>query len=130
MSHRLITAFASLLPDGSAPDEIVYLPEGTSKITPFVDGKPQAITVNVPAEKGVAIAASLQEALTKRYENNVRPWFDFEHKGGASSAFPKAFRYEPGKVVMCAVERPGPAPSRPSPQKQFPSNPLADSTAT
>ncbi len=51
MSHRLITAFASLLPDGGIPAEIVYLPEGTNKITPFVDGKPQTITVKVPAER-------------------------------------------------------------------------------
>jgi|GEM_PF-1128067 len=104
MSHRLITAFANLLPDGGIPTEIVYLPEGTNKITPYVDGKAQTITVNVPADKGAAIAASLQAALVKRQADNVRPWFDFEHKGGASSAFPKEFRYEPGKGVMCSVE--------------------------
>ena len=55
---RLITAFASLLPDGGIPSEIVYLPEGDSTITPFVDGKARRITVKVPAEKGAQIAAS------------------------------------------------------------------------
>ena len=104
MNRYLITAFASLLPDGGLPDEIVYLPEGNHAITPFVDGKPKKITVRVPAAKGAQIAASLQADLEKRQAANVRPWFDFEHKGGASSALPRAFRYEPGKGVMCALE--------------------------
>ena len=89
MSQRLITAFASLLPDGGIPEEIVYLPEGTNKITPYVDGKPQTITVKVPADKGVAIAASLQASLVKRQQDNVRPWFDFEHKAGRPARCPK-----------------------------------------
>ncbi len=105
MSHRLITAFTSALPDsGELPAEIVYLPEGESKIRPYVDGKPKTITVKVPASKGSEIAAALQAGLLKRQESNVRPWFDFEHKAGASSALPKAFRYEPGRGVMCSVE--------------------------
>jgi hypothetical protein len=31
----LITAFASLLPDGGLPDKIAYLPEVNQAITPF-----------------------------------------------------------------------------------------------
>lgn len=106
MRYRLVTAFAAFQFDHSqpAPAEICYLPEGDSAITPFVDGKPQSITVKVPAATGPAIAAKLQAALAERQKANVRPWFDFEHKGGASSALPQSFRYEPGKGVMCAVE--------------------------
>jgi phage I-like protein len=100
----LVTAFASLLPDGGATGEIVYLPEGEHTITPFVNGKAKQITVRIPAERGEEIAASLQADLMKRQAGNVRPWFDFEHKGGKSSALPQSFRYEPGKGVMCSLE--------------------------
>ncbi|WP_193215175.1 hypothetical protein, partial [Luteolibacter marinus] len=102
--RNLITAFASALPTEGIPTEIVYLPEGEHRITPFVDGKAKAVTVKVPAARGAEIAASLQAALEKRQQANVRPWFDFEHKGGVASALPSAFRYEPGKGIMAAVE--------------------------
>lgn len=101
----LITAsLAAALPTEGIPAEIVYLPEGEHQITPWVDGKPKPITVKVPAGRGTEIAASLQTALERRNRSNVRPWFDFEHKGGVASALPKSFRYEPGKGVMAAVE--------------------------
>lgn len=103
MSFLITAAFASLIPDG-APGEIVYIPEGCHQINPTVNGKPKAITVDVSAAKGVQIAASLQAALADRQQSNVRPWFDFEHKAGASSGLPQSFRYEPGKGVMCALE--------------------------
>ncbi len=94
---------SSPLGDG-VPAEIVYIPEGTSQITPLVNGKAQTITVKVPPERGVEIAAKLQSDLVKRQASNVRPWIDFEHKAGTASALPQSFRYEPGKGIMCAVE--------------------------
>ena len=103
MSFLISAALASAFAEG-VPSEIVYIPEGEHTITPWVDGKPKTITVKVPADKGPAIAAMLQAALAKREKSNVRPWFDFEHKGGAASALPKSFRYEAGKGVMCGVE--------------------------
>lgn len=102
MSLLIFAALASSI-DGT-PAEIVYLPEGEHKITATVDGKPKSITVKVPAAKGAEIAASLQKLLDERNKSNVRPWFDFEHKRGVASALPKAFRYEAGKGIMCAVE--------------------------
>lgn len=106
MKPRLIESSitAALGEVKDAPSEVVYLPEGIHTITPFVDGKPQEVTVNVSPEKGEAIAASLQASLAQRNTQNVRPWFDFEHKGGAASAIPTAFRYEDGKGIMAAVE--------------------------
>lgn len=98
--------------DGSgkatAPDEIVYIPEGINTITPFVDGKPKKITVRMDPSKGVAVAAAFQEALDRRNveaaaNQNTNPWFDFNHKKEASSAEPTGFRYEPGKGVMAQV---------------------------
>lgn len=103
MRTLVSAALAAAIGDG-APDEIVFLPEGKHEITPWVDGKPKPVTVNVPPARGVEIAASLQTALEARQKSNVRPWFDFEHKRGAASALPKSFRYEPGKGVMVAVD--------------------------
>lgn len=103
-TRQLISALASAIPTGDAPREIVYLPEGRHDITPRVNGVARKITVIVPPEKGEAIAASLQSSLDERSAQNVRPWFDFEHKHGAASAIPSGFRYEPGKGIMAAVE--------------------------
>lgn len=103
MPALITAAFSSPLPDG-IPAEIVYLPEGEHRITPFVDGKAKAITVKVPAGKGAEIAASLQSGLEKRQAGNVRAWFDFEHKSGKASALPTSFRYEPGKGIMASIE--------------------------
>jgi phage I-like protein len=100
----LITAALANALGSGLPEEIVYLPEGDHQIKPWVDGKPQEVTVKVPASRGAEIAASLQSALDDRMKSNVRPWFDFEHKRGVASALPKAFRYEPGKGVMAAIE--------------------------
>lgn len=103
MSILITAALASAFADG-VPNEICYIPEGESKITPFVNGKAKEITVKVPREKGEAITARLQAALADRQKSNVRPWFDFEHKNGVAAALPKSFRYQPGTGIMCAVE--------------------------
>lgn len=105
MSILITAALASMLTQGaSAPNEICFIPEGDNTITPTVNGKPAEITVRVDPSKGQSIAAALQSSLDDRHKQNVRPWFDFEHKAGASSALPKSFRYEPGVGVMCSVE--------------------------
>lgn len=69
-----------------------------------MDGKAQTVTVKIPPARGAEIVAALLADLDKRPAANVRPWFDFEHKRGVASALPKAFSYEPGKGVMCALE--------------------------
>lgn len=104
MRNLITAAIASALPDEGIPAEIVYLPEGEHRITPYVNGKAESVTVNVPPARGAEIAASLQGALDRRQKANVRPWFDFEHKAGAASALPKSFRYEAGKGIIAAVE--------------------------
>lgn len=103
MSLLIASALSSPLGD-SLPTEIVYIPEGEHRIHPTVNGKPKAVTVKVPVERGSEIAAALQSALEKRKGSNVRPWFDFEHKAGKASALPQSFRYEPGKGIVAAVE--------------------------
>jgi lipoprotein-anchoring transpeptidase ErfK/SrfK len=124
MKPRLIQSSitAALGEVKDAPSEVVYLPEGIHTITPFVDGKPQEVTVNVSREKGESIAASLQASLAQRNTQNVRPWFDFEHKGGAASAIPTAFRYEDGKATPFSPSQTGSAVySPPQVKKQIPS---------
>lgn len=100
--HAAMTS--AIAAESGIPSEIVYLPEGEHDITPTVNGKAQRIKVRVPADKGEAIAAKLQAALAERQKQNVRPWFDFEHKSGKASAIPTSFRYEAGKGVMASVE--------------------------
>lgn len=100
----LLIQSAMALSVAGAPDEIVYLPEGEHQISATVDGKPKTVLAKVPVDRGQEIATSLQDTLEKRQQQNVRPWFDFEHKRGVASALPKAFRYEPGKGIMCSVE--------------------------
>lgn len=106
MSLILISAAMTspIAAESGVPSEIVYLPEGEHDITPSVNGKAQRIKVRVPAYKGEAIAAKLQAALADRQKQNVRPWFDFEHKSGKASAIPTAFRYEAGKGIMASIE--------------------------
>lgn len=87
-----------------APSEIVYLPEGEHDITPTVDGKAKRIVVSVPPEEGEAIAASLQVSLEERQRQNVRPWLDFDHKGGVAAGLPKRFRYQPGQGIILSVD--------------------------
>lgn len=109
MTTRIVTAYAAAqLPEVQdnfqPPSSIVYLPEGEHTITPKVNGKAQTITINVPAEKGEQIAATLQAQHAERMKSSVRPWMDFEHKEGKASALTKGFRYEPGKGIMLDLE--------------------------
>jgi hypothetical protein len=107
MKTSLITAAlaSSLASVGNEPPaEIVFLPEGEHQITATVDGAPKTITVKVPAFKGPEIAQRLQSSLAERHAGNVRPHLAFQHQVGAASGTPKAFRYEPGKGVMLAVD--------------------------
>ena len=101
---RIITAaFTSAVPK-DAPGELVYIPVGSSKINATVSGKPGEITVNVPAENGEAIAATLQAALAKRLESTVRPRLAFDHaKTGPASGHPSSFSFDPARGIILAA---------------------------
>jgi hypothetical protein len=105
LHHRvntLIAALDSALPEGLAT-EIVFIPEGSHRITP--QSHPKGIVVHLPPEKGASVAARLQEILEKRLQENVKPWFDFEHtRKFPASGYPTAFRYEAGRGVIATVE--------------------------
>lgn len=82
---------------GSAPDWIMWMPGGTHEITARRRGKP--VTVRVTVDPGSAAAAqrSLGEYIAA---SRQRPFFDFDHSGGAASGWPVEFawreRPEPG----------------------------------
>jgi hypothetical protein len=100
---RLITAICSALPATGIPLEVCYVPEGKQKIYP--QSHPNGVWVDMPAEQGVAIAARFDGQLQDLLKANVKPWIDFEHTGRYPSAGrPTAFRYEPGKGLMCAMD--------------------------
>jgi phage I-like protein len=102
MSHVLISsALACALRGEGAPDEIVFLPEGSHRLRP--QSHPQGIVVNLPAEQGEAVAAAFNEALAMR--GNVKAWCDFEHtRRHPVSCYPTGFRYEAGTGIVAMVE--------------------------
>lgn len=102
--HCLITAALTSALASEAPDEIVYIPDGVHNIRPSVNGKPQDITVSIPAGKGKSIAAKLQAALDQRLAENVRPHLAFDHKTGPAAGIPKSFRYEPGRGIILSLD--------------------------
>lgn len=83
-----------------APDEIVYLPEGTFEITPSVNGKPKKLKIEIDGE----IEAAFQRDLDARLSASPRPTLDFGHEEGRASAIPKSFRYEPGRGLVLALD--------------------------
>lgn len=103
--QTLVSAsFTSAIPK-TAPSEIVYIPAGSSTITPSVNGKPQKVTVNVPVEKGDEIAARMQKALERRLAGSVRPRLAFDHSPtGPAAAHPKAFSFDPARGIILALD--------------------------
>ena len=91
------SAFQSELSEAGS---IVFLPEGTHQITASVGGKPKTLTVTVDDR----VLASFADDLARRQESNVRPFAGFDHKPGAASFIPTAFRYEPGVGLMLDVD--------------------------
>ena len=100
---KLVTALASSLPVDGVPEEIVYIPEGDNHIYP--QSHPEGILVKMPASRGEAVAASFQQSLERLSKSNVRPRLDFKHDAsGPTSGFPKSFRYQQGRGLMCSVD--------------------------
>lgn len=85
---------------GVAPSEIMYLPAGQHTIEATVGGEPKEIDVKVTAKT----AEILQSDLEKLLAGHVEPFIDFNHKGEASAALPKRFRWVPSKGVMLELE--------------------------
>jgi hypothetical protein len=94
----LVTAqYAEPMPlDGQPPAVIQYMPAGKTTINPSVNGRSKEITVNVTERTAAALQADLQKLLRQ----NVRPYVDFDHVGGAAAALPKRFYWTEEGVMM------------------------------
>lgn len=85
---------------GELPSEIMYFPAGASTLNPSVNGEAKQISVNVSKTTADVLQAEL-ETLNKE---NVRPFIDFDHHGGAAAAIPKRFIWKEGEGVMLELD--------------------------
>jgi hypothetical protein len=97
-TDKVSAAFQSEV--GTLESSIVYLPEGKHRITASVGGKPKTVDVEIDSR----IIASFSEDLSKRLEQNIRPFAGFDHQNGPASFIPREFRYEEGVGLMLDVE--------------------------
>lgn len=82
------------------PAEIMVFPAGSHLIhASRTDGTPFSGTVLV----GPDTAQAMQAALLARQAEGGRPYFDFDHADERASAYPTAYRWEPG----AAGKKPG-----------------------
>jgi phage I-like protein len=96
----LVTAQLSMPLDGHLPTAIQYMPPGQTSITPSVNGVSRTITVNVTPKTASALQADLKKLLGQ----NVRPFVDFDHAGGAAAAIPKRFFWTEAEGVMLELD--------------------------
>lgn len=100
----LLLVKAGIAPISEGLKELTYIDDGRNVITPFVDGKPKEITVELNASNGESIAKKFNDQLAERNNSGVVAWIDFDHEEKASAGQPKSFRYERGKGIVMAFE--------------------------
>ncbi len=92
-----VTARVSLPFAEGAPGWLMWMPGGTHEITASRRGQPITLTMAVGPEDAAAMQRSLRDHLAG---GRQRPFFDFDHSGGAASAWPVEFAWreapEPG----------------------------------
>lgn len=76
------------------PDWIMWMPAGTHRITGTKRGKPVTVTMRVDQRGAEAVQAALADHLES---GKQRPFFDFDHRGEAASAWPLEFAYRDGQ---------------------------------
>ncbi len=75
--------------DGAVPSEIQWMPPGRHEICATKAGKPAKLSVMVDATSAAAVAKSFDDLV----KAGKRPFLDFNHAGGASSARVTAVRW-------------------------------------
>lgn len=102
-ASELVTTIDAVGANSAAPDEIVFIPVGEHKI--FPQSQKNGVTVNLPADQGEAIVATLNAALQKRMDSTVSPWIDFEHsRKFPASGYPTAFRFDDQRGIMASID--------------------------
>jgi phage I-like protein len=86
--------------EGNAPEQIVYLPKGLSKISARCNGKPKTVQVEVDANA----AAKLASDLNSRLKETALTYAGFDHKEGAASFHPKEFKWDETRGIILDVE--------------------------
>src|SRR6266404_1879570 len=99
-SQFLITSEYSVPLNGEPPAEVMYMPAGQATIHPSVNGEPRQISVTVTERTADVLQAELDQLLV----GNVRPYIDFDHKGGAAAAIPKRFTWKEDQGVMLELD--------------------------
>jgi hypothetical protein len=94
--------------DGKAPGKFMWMPGGIHTITGTCEGQDKTITVAVDRET----ADNAQRVLEAwRAQDSRRPFFDFDHKREAASAWPERFVWQdspqPGVYVEASWSEAG-----------------------
>jgi hypothetical protein len=71
------------------PSSIMFLPAGTQRIRPLINGKPSAAEIELNI--GHETLSILQRDLSQRLACNVRPHAGFNHRPGAAAFLPQEF---------------------------------------
>jgi len=91
--------------DGTAPDEIVFVPAGTHKVNASVDGKPSVCTVTPTEFTASLLNQKLQDAINESLAGNMsRPFLDFQHEHGRAAAHPVEFYWDADRGVILKLE--------------------------
>jgi hypothetical protein len=88
--------------DGEIPNVIMFVPAGTSRIQPMINGAPAPEEIEISVDSSVL--DSLQRDLENRLTKNVRPIADFDHKPGPASFIPKRFEWRDGEGLFLEVD--------------------------
>jgi len=88
---RLSSATAISSADG-LPSEIQYMPPGRQTVTPFVEGEPHTMELEVGPLYATIFQAALTRALASAADGKGdKPFIDFNHDDGAAAGHPTEF---------------------------------------
>jgi phage I-like protein len=99
-TESALVSAASIDLEGETPNEIIYMPKGEWNIRPMVNGKPKPVAVKVDQN----VATALQNDLSRRLGETIRPIAGFDHRPGRASFIPKEFKWDDNKGVMLEVD--------------------------
>jgi Mu-like prophage I protein len=88
--------------DDEIPNLIMFVPAGTSRIQPMINGAPAPEEIELSVDSSVL--ETLQRDLEQRWTKNVRPIGDFDHKPGPASFIPKRFEWRDGEGLFLEVD--------------------------
>jgi Mu-like prophage I protein len=88
--------------DGEIPNLIMFVPAGTSRIQPMINGAPAPEEIELSVDSSVL--ETLQRDLDQRWTKNVRPIGDFDHKPGPAAFLPKRFEWRDGEGLFLEVD--------------------------